>query len=87
MVVEDRKDCIRDGLANLSNCDVYVELEDDPTQELCKAINGLVRGIHSNGHISNDMQDFLHLDPTKTITQQAYFLNKLHKGPQEGRAY
>lgn len=85
MVVEDREDYIRDGLAHLSNRNIYTVLAEDPTQELCKAINGLVRSIHSKGHISNDMRDFLHLDATKTRTQQAYFLKKLHKGPREVR--
>ncbi len=85
VVVEDRKDYIRDGLAHLADRDVYVELQDDPTQELCKAINGMVRGVHNKGHISDDMRDYLYLDPPKTRTQQAYFLKKLHKGPREVR--
>ena len=56
------------GLDHLADTDIYTECAEDPTHQLCLAINIEDR----KGCLSSDMHQFLILDPNNTRTQQAY---------------
>lgn len=82
IVVEDRENYIRDGLAHLSDTNVYEQIAHDPTEKLGWAINDYVSTLHRRGIIDKITKDYLMFPPDKPPrTQQMYFLKKIHKSP------
>ncbi len=81
LVVEDRHVYVQDGLNHLGDGKVYETLEEDPTRNLVKGINGYITNITKKGYIPQDVADYLIRNPDDVRTQQMYFLKKIHKGP------
>ena len=48
IVVEDRSNYIRDGLAHLSDESVYQQIDSDPTQKLAEALNQFADSLYRN---------------------------------------
>ena len=86
IVVEDRTNYVRDGLAHLSNDKVYEKLDTDPTKPLARAINQFVTEANKIGCIDDITKKYLLFQEAEMPrTQQMYFLKKIHKGPTEVR--
>ena len=81
IVVEDKSQYIKDGLAHLSDTTIYTEIATDPTIPLTAAINQYAKHLGSKGHLTTDMVDYLTTELSQVRTQTMYFLKKLHKGP------
>ena len=79
IVVEDTVEYERAGMEHLSDDKIYEEISHDPTQQLAKVINKLTSTLLARGYI--DSPTHHHLTLNKVITQQLYFLKKLHKNP------
>ena len=67
------------GLEHLASSTIYEQIENDPTKPLSVAINTLIQQAHRKGWLSDYMRNYLRLDVSHVIVQQAYFLKKLHK--------
>jgi len=86
IVVEDRVNYIRDGLAHLSNESTYQRVDTDPTKKLGEAINEFTKALHNKGVIDSIERDYLLFPESRSPrTQQCYFLKKIHKGPRAVR--
>ena len=82
IVVENRSNYIRDGLAHLSDTKIYKKVEKDPTEQLGKGINEFINTLYRKGIIDKVHKDYLTFPTDKPPrTQQMYFLKKIHKSP------
>ena len=84
IVVEDRSNYIRDGLAHLSDESVYQQIDSDPTHKLAEGLNEFADSLCRNGIIDSITRDYLKFPPENPKiprTQQMYFLKKIHKSP------
>ncbi len=73
---------IRDGLAHLSDENVYHKIDSDPTIMLGEALNQFTDVMYRKGVIDPTTRDYL-LFPAEEMprTQQMYFLKKIHNSP------
>lgn len=83
LVVEDREQYTADGLAHLSDPEVYEVVTEDPTAALAASITAYASNMERKGYLTKHMANFISRDdPGSTRTPQMYFTKKLHKGPR-----
>ncbi len=63
IVVEDRESYIKDGLAHLSDENIYKNIDHDPTTMLAKASNTFTHMMYNKGVIDSITRDYLHQHP------------------------
>ena len=75
IVVQDREQCVSDGLVQLSDRKVYKPLSRDITSTVKAEITTKVETLYRTGMIDKEMRDFC-MPPNEHRTSQLYFLKK-----------
>ena len=85
VVIMDRLDYLKEGYRQLSDTNYYTRLQNNPTDDFRKEIEGFVEDMYQNGEIDESVQKYLMHDTYRT--PQLYLLPKIHKGknPPPGR--
>ena len=77
VVVWDRADYLREANSQLSDKDVYRELNGDAEGPLMKVIKSVLRKTRNSGDISDETSDYFLVNNPKL--GRFYFLPKIHK--------
>ena len=82
IVVEDRSNYIKDGLAHLSDESVYHQIDSDPTQKLAQALNQFANSLHRNGIIDSITRDYLKFPPNNDKIPRTQQTRRYIRAPQ-----
>ena len=80
IVVRSRKDYIREGLEHLSDPNIYLQLDNDRTEQVAVIIKNTLDKLKKLGLILPKMANYC-MPPEKPKTALIYFLKKIHKNP------
>ena len=78
-IIQDTGAYIAEAKRQLSNNLHYKNLTTDPTTQIARASNTIVRDLHLNGHINKTTLNWALTDINKVRRHQFYMLPKLHK--------
>ena len=85
VVIQNRREYLREGYRQLSDTNSYRELQNDPTDEFRHEVRNVVEDMYQSGEIDQTVRNYL-MEP-KCRASRLYFLPKIHKGklPPPGR--
>ena len=78
-MIQDTEAYISEAKRQLSNNLHYKKLTTDPTTQIARASNTIVRDLHLNGHIDKTTLNWALTNINKVRRHQFYMLPKVHK--------
>ncbi len=85
IVVTDTQRYLKEGLEELADSNVYVELEEDPSLATDRTSNAILEKHCRQGMITQHTLDKYSTNPDNVRQQRMHFLRKVHKSPHQLR--